>query len=109
MSATSRRTVRSVLLAALVSAAFLLSAPSAEANYWRHCGDPPGNNWFNLKAHNIHCLKARAVWRRYTFGGDFTPYGFRCGGAGTGYETGVTRCRRVRHHRVQKVQWGSGA
>lgn len=115
MADGSRRTtgrMRALALIAIVGGALLvlstMSVQSASANYWRKCGDDSrefGAGWFNLKAHNIHCRKAKGALHNYFYG--YTS--FHCSSRRLGYELSVTRCTRHKGHRIQKIQWGSGA
>ena len=67
-----------------------------------------GAMWFDVKAHDIRCGKARAVADKYFWGGDKTPFRFRCQERQIGDEVWVVRCRRD-EGRVQKVQFKYGA
>ena len=101
---------RIAVLVALLLGVCLASAPSASADYWRKCGDQHkmGAMWFDVKAHDIRCGKARAVADKYFWGGDKTPFRFRCQERQIGDEVWVVRCRRD-EGRVQKVQFKYGA
>jgi hypothetical protein len=94
---------------------FLRPAP-ASADYWRQCGDQPGGGagWYDAKAHNIGCRKARTVAQRWTnqaFAGDRSPdpLGFSCNKNRVGYEVSQIACRRQIGGKVQKVRFEFGA
>lgn len=106
---------RLTLSLVLLVAALALAPSSASANYWRKCGNQPhaGAGWYHVKAHNVHCGKARAVARRYTHGLVYNPspkpFGFSCQDRRTGYEVAHAACRREVGHRVQQVRFIYGA
>jgi hypothetical protein len=110
------QTCRFLILATSLVFLTLVASPSrASASYWRHCGQDnhgPGFGWDRLKAHHIHCHKARAVANGMTFGfryWGYRPYGFNCHTRGTAEEISVARCRRDKGSRIQKVQFRFGA
>ena len=100
-----------ILVLALVAVAALWSATPAAADYWRKCGDQPqlGAGWYNVRAHNIGCRKARAVAKAYGFAANTTPFGFSCQDRLVGYETAKAACRRNRDGLIQKVRFEYGA
>lgn len=79
----------------------LHSNPPA-ASYWVPCGDPGAKASYALKAFELSCGDARAVWHAKAFGLLANPYGFKCD---TGFTTSasflVTRC----HRQNQRVEW----
>jgi hypothetical protein len=82
-------------------------------HYWRHCGSQnhPGAGWYHVRAHDLHCGKARAVARHYfhSLNPDAAPFGFSCHSRQTGYELANAACRREIGSRVQKVRFIYGA
>lgn len=112
----TRRTFSLVgIVAIALSAAYSLNPESASSAYWRNCGSQhhDGAGWYHVKAHNVHCGKARAVARRYTHGLVYnpspSPLGFSCQSRQTGYEVSHAACRRAAGQRVQKVRFIFGA
>lgn len=108
--------MKRLILSLAILIAILAWAPTpASANYWRKCGSQnhPGAGWYHVKAHNVHCGKARAVARRYTHGLIYNPsprpFGFSCQDRRTGYEVSHADCRRKAGHRIQKVRFIFGA
>lgn len=96
----------------LLVAAFAAEAPSgASAAFDRNCGDQHkrGFMWFDVRADNIGCRKARRTANRYTFGRDKTPFGFRCGQRRVGDEVWAVRCGRTRGGVRQRVKFKFGA
>lgn len=81
--------------------------------YWRKCGSQnhPGAGWYHVKAHNVHCGKARSVARHvfHSFDPDPSPFGFSCTTHQVGYELSRAACRRLVGSRVQKVRFVFGA
>lgn len=100
-----------ILISALAATAALTSTAPASANDWRKCGDQPqlGAGWYNVRAHNISCRKARAVAKEYGFAANTTPFGFACQDRLIGYETTKAACRRNRDGLIQKVRFEYGA
>ncbi len=83
-----------------------------KAGYWRHCGDQNGlgAGWYNVRAHNINCGKARRVARTYTWTSNDEPLGFSCQKFDVGSELNRVACMRVRGGRlVQKVRFQYGS
>jgi hypothetical protein len=113
------RRVRALFAAGLLVVAVLAAdAPSAGAgSFERNCGDQPkrGFMWFDVRANNIGCRKARAVAHRYAFGrdnrppGDHTPFDFKCGERAVGDEVDAVKCARTRNGVRQKVAFKYGA
>jgi hypothetical protein len=101
----------------LVGLAATAAPPAGAAIFERHCGDQHkrGFMWFDVKANNLSCRKARAVAHRYTFGrdnkpfGDRTPFDFKCGQRQVGDEVWAVRCGRVRNGVRQRVAFKYGA
>ncbi len=98
------------LLIVAIAAICGLTASGASAGYWRHCGNQHemGAGWYALRAHNLHCDRARSVANGFSFGTNLHPHGFSCQINSRGIELGVARCRRDAG-RVQKVQFQYGA
>ena len=101
----------------LVSVLAIAPSPAGAATFERHCGDQHkrGFMWFDVRANNLGCRKARAVAHRYTFGrddrppGDRTPFDFKCGERQVGDEVWAVRCGRVRNGVRQRVAFKYGA
>jgi hypothetical protein len=95
----------------LATALALACSGSASANYWRHCGSQAhlGAGWYYVKAHNLHCGKARRVARSYWHSFDSNSGGFSCSSKATGVELSRVFCRRELNGRVQKVRFTVGA
>lgn len=99
-------------LALLATMLLLACLPSsATADYWRKCGDQHvrGAMWYDVKAHRMHCGKARGIAHRYVWQGDYSPAGFSCQSFRTGYETSRVACYRANRRGVQKVRFSFGA
>jgi Carboxypeptidase regulatory-like domain len=82
------------------------------AGYWRHCGDQKqmGAGWYNVRAHNVGCGKARGVAHAYVWNGVDRPGGFSCRRTDIGYELSRVACLRILNGRlVQKVRFQFGA
>jgi hypothetical protein len=94
-----------------LGALLLAFSSPASGKYWKKCGDQPGlgAGWYNVRAHNMHCGKARKVAQAYTYGGEPYPLWFGCQRRRIGYELSVVSCRRDTKHRVQKVKFEVGA
>jgi hypothetical protein len=117
--------MRRLALSSLLSLAALGILPAsgapaddagAAAPYWRQCGSQPhlGAGWYHVRAHHVHCGKARDVARRFThraLAGDETaePLGFSCVDESAGLELAHVSCRRSQHARVQRVRFSYGA
>jgi hypothetical protein len=102
-----KRLVLLVPLALVVAA--LIPSP-ASADYWRHCGSQnhAGGGWYFVKAHGIHCGKARGVAHSYSRTG-YSPGSFNCQRRTIGIEAARISCRRILGRRVQKVRFTVGA
>jgi len=100
-----------ILVLGLAALAALTLAAPASAGYWRECGDQPqlGAGWYNVRAHNISCRKARAVAKAYGFAANTTPFGFACQDRLVGYELAKAACRRNKDGLIQKVRFEYGA
>ena len=105
--------VRAALAASLLTIAIFAAAgpPGAAAAFDRNCGDQPkrGFMWFDVRADNIGCRKARRVANRYTFTSDKTPFGFKCGRRQVGDEVWAVRCGRDTAGGRQRVAFKYGA
>lgn len=81
--------------------------------YWQHCGSQNhrGAGWYHVRAHNLHCGKARAVTRHYfhSLTPDPSPFGFNCARRTIGIELARAACRRESGGRVQQVRFIYGA
>jgi hypothetical protein len=107
---------RLLFLVPIALVVLALGPASASAGYWRHCGSQNhvGAGWYHVKAHNVHCHKARAAARRFTHGSFFdgtepSPLGFSCQARQIGIELAHAACRRQQGDRVQQVRWIFGA